>query len=185
MITIFTTIIFATHLVGCFWFLVAKEGGFKPTSWVVRQGIQDEDTSMKYLQSVYWAFQTLTTVGFGDINGKNVHERIFAIAWMLLGIGFYSIMFGNMTNLLDSMDAANKSFQEKISVLKEFRKRTQIHQRLFSKIKRHLETNQKSANNFHDQEQLLQDLPQSLRTQVIECTHGEIIERIDFFKDKQ
>jgi hypothetical protein len=110
LITIFMTIIFATHLVGCFWFLVAKEGEFKPSSWVVRQGIQDEPASMKYLQSVYWAFQTLTTVGFGDINGKNVEERIFAIAWMLLGIGFYSIMFGNMTMLLDSMDAANKSF---------------------------------------------------------------------------
>jgi len=69
----------------------------------------------------------LTTVGFGDISGKNMYERLFAIMWMLIGIGFYSIMFGNMTNLLDSMDAANKSFQEKISVLKEFRKRTNIH----------------------------------------------------------
>jgi hypothetical protein len=56
LLTIFMTIIFATHLVGCFWFLVAKENEFKPSSWVVRQGIQDEASSMKYLQSVYWAF---------------------------------------------------------------------------------------------------------------------------------
>jgi len=52
----------------------------------------------------------LTTVGFGDINGKTVPERIFAIFWMIIGVGFYSIMFGNMNNLLESMDAANKSF---------------------------------------------------------------------------
>lgn len=185
LVTIFISILFTTHLIGCFWFLMAKEWGFHPDCWVVRQGIENADIGMQYLQSIYWAFQTLTTVGFGDINGKTMEERIFAIGWMLVGIGFYSIMFGNMTNLLDSMDAANKSFQEKISVLKEFRKRTNINQRLFTKIKRHLETNQKSANNFQDQEQLLSDLPQSLRQLVIECTHGEIIERIDFFKDKQ
>jgi hyperpolarization activated cyclic nucleotide-gated potassium channel 1 len=150
LVGIFIGILFATHLVGCFWFLLAKEMGFPRDCWVSRAGIIDADISMQYLQSLYWAFQTLTTVGFGDINGKNMQERLFAIMWMLIGIGFYSIMFGNMTNLLDSMDAANKSFQEKISVLKEFRKRTNIHQRLFTKIKRHLETNQKSANNFHD-----------------------------------
>ena len=141
LVWIFTLIIFATHIVGCGWFLLAKEMNFQPQSWVVRQGIVDADVSMKYLQSLYWAFQTLTTVGFGDINGKLWPERLFAIIWMLVGIGFYSVMFGNMTNLLDSMDAANKNFQEKISVLKEFRKRTNIHQRLFTKIKRHLETN--------------------------------------------
>ena len=57
--------------------------------------------------------------------------------------------------------------------------------RMFNKIKRHLENNQKSSNNFREQEQLLNDLPQSLRSQIISHTHGEIIEKIDFFKNKQ
>ena len=35
------------------------------------------------------------------------------------------------------------------------------------------------------QEQLMKDLPQSLAEQVIEITHGQIIEKISFFKDKQ
>jgi hypothetical protein len=83
----------------------------------------------------------LTTVGFGDINGKTKYERAFAIVWMILGIAFFGIMFGNMTNLLDSLDQANKSFQEKIAVLKEYRTRTNIKPRLYSKIRRHLETN--------------------------------------------
>jgi len=60
---------------------------------------------------------------------------------MLFGIGVYSILFGNMSNLLDSMDAANKIYQEKITILKEFRKNSRLNTRLFYKIKRHLETN--------------------------------------------
>ena len=31
----------------------------------------------------------------------------------------------------------------------------------------------------------MNDLPQQLRNQIIECTHGEIMEKIDFFKDKE
>jgi hypothetical protein len=101
---IFVGIIFTTHVVGCLWYMLAMADGFEPLSWVVRQGIQDESVNMKYLQSIYWALQTLTTVGFGDIGAKTVNERIFAMLWMLIGIAFYSIMFGNITNLLDNLD---------------------------------------------------------------------------------
>ena len=48
-----------------------------------------------------------------------------------------------------------------------------------------MENNQKSANSFVEQDKLLNDLPQQLRNQIIECTHGEIMEKIDFFKDKE
>jgi len=69
-------------------------------------------------------------------------------------------------------------------VLKEFKKRTKMPNSLFLKIKRHLENNSKAANTFALQDKLLNDLPLSLRSQVIACTHGEIIERIQFFKNK-
>ena len=56
---------------------------------------------------------------------------------------------------------------------------------MFWKVKRHLENNQRSANSIQEQDTLLNDLPSTLRSQIISCTHGEIIERIDFFKNKE
>ena len=55
---------------------------------------------------------------------------------------------------------------------------------MYSKIKRHLENNQKSTTSFEEQDKLLGELPQALRNQIIQCTHGEIVERIDFMKGK-
>jgi hypothetical protein len=46
LVGIFISILFTTHLVGCFWFLLAKESGYRPSSWVVRQGIQGADLGM-------------------------------------------------------------------------------------------------------------------------------------------
>ena len=90
-----------------------------------------------------------------------------------------------MTNLIASMDSSNEELQKNLGILKENRKRTGMPVRIFGKIKRHLENNSKAANNFALQDQLLNDLPQALRSQVIACTHGEIIEKIYFFQNKK
>ncbi len=39
------------------------------------------------LDSLYVTVQTVTTVGFGDVTPKNTHGRIFAIFFMLFGVG--------------------------------------------------------------------------------------------------
>ena len=112
-------------------------------------------------------------------------ERIFAIVWMLLGVAMYSYAIGNMTNMIASMDFSNEELQKNLGILKELRIRTKMPTLLFQKIKRHLEKNQESNTNFAEQEKLLVDLPQTLRSQIISCTHGEIIEKLEFFKDKE
>lgn len=100
------------------------------------------------MMAFYWSLQTLATVGFGDINYFNVQERIFAIVWMLFGIGFYSYTIGNMTNLIGAMDSSNEELQKNLGILKEYRLKTGMPLRIFAKIKRHLENNQKALNSF-------------------------------------
>jgi hypothetical protein len=59
--------------------------------------------------------------------------------------------------------------------------------KLFNKIKRHLETNQKNENNqanAEKQDKLLRDLPNFLRNEVLEMTQGGVVNSIHFFKNK-
>lgn len=100
------------------------------------------------MAAFYWSLQTLATVGFGDIVFFSMEERIFAVCWMVFGIGFYSYAIGNMTNLIAAMDSSNEELQRNLGVLKEYRKRTDMPLKIFAKIKRHLENNSKVANNF-------------------------------------
>ena len=144
ILTLIITTIFLTHMVACFWFMIAKFGDLGPDTWPARLGVVYKSSEEQYLIAVYWAMQTLTTVGFGDIGGKTVYERIFCICWMLAGIAFYSFAIGNMSNLVATMDKNTEELNRKVGVLKQFRIRTQMPMRLFNKIKRHLETNQSS-----------------------------------------
>ena len=56
MIGVVVTVVFLTHLAGCFWFLQAKLDDMEPDTWPVRKGLIDEGMMMQYSVAVYWAF---------------------------------------------------------------------------------------------------------------------------------
>ncbi|CDW89227.1 cation channel family protein [Stylonychia lemnae] len=184
MISVTITVFFLVHLVGCFWFLSAKLDDFNPDTWVVRFGYLDKDPSVQYLASIYWALQTLTTVGFGDIYAKTIPEKVIAILWMIFGVGFYSFTIGNLSQIIASIDTQSALLSQKLSILSEFSKRTNLPTDVMFRIRRHLENNNKHQNNLEEQEKLLNDLPAALRSEVVKHTHGEIIQKINFFREK-
>ena len=131
---VIATVLFITHLVACFWVLLAKLTDFPDDCWVKRQtdawddafgGVKEYNSTnyntdnhmLWYSMSFYWAVQTLLTVGFGDINGKNVQERIFCIAWIVFAVSFYSYSIGNVTNVISSVDVATEQLNEQIATL--------------------------------------------------------------------
>jgi voltage-gated potassium channel len=47
---------------------------------------------------MWWALQTVTTVGYGDVTPRNVSGRIIASAVMLWGIAFVTILIAAITS---------------------------------------------------------------------------------------
>ena len=46
---------------------------------------------------VYWAITTMTTVGYGDIKPETAGGKVIAVAVMLVGIGFLTLIIGAIT----------------------------------------------------------------------------------------
>jgi CRP-like cAMP-binding protein len=100
MITLTLTVCFLVHLISCFYFMVVSFSDFEPGCWIVTRGLMDEDNFTQYISAMYWAFQTLTTVGYGDMQGTTLEERLFSIMWILFGVAFYSFTIGNLQTML-------------------------------------------------------------------------------------
>jgi len=67
---------------------------------------------------VYYAFTSLSTVGFGDFNPKSNPERLFCAFFMLLmGVAIFSIVMGNFAEILDKFTklSAELDDDEKLS----------------------------------------------------------------------
>lgn len=52
------------------------------------------------MRSVYWASQTLTTVGYGDFGAYNSQEIILTCVWMFVGVIVYAIVVGSLTSAI-------------------------------------------------------------------------------------
>ena len=61
-----------------------------------------------YIAAVYWVIATITSVGYGDIIGFTLTEKMFEIALMMIGIAFYGYMIGTFQSLFNEIDVTNQ-----------------------------------------------------------------------------
>ena len=52
---------------------------------------------------VYYAFTSLTTIGFGDYHPQSDYERIFIAILLLFGVAIFSFIMGNFIEILNSI----------------------------------------------------------------------------------
>lgn len=172
-----------THLFGCFWFMSAKYSDFGPDTWVYRKGIIDASISVQYLTSIYWAIQTIVTIGYGDIPAVTSLEMFLCLIWMIVGVGFYSFIIGNFSSIISSNLLLQASIQMRIKSLAELTQKAEIPVDLSKKIKTYIENNFETIYNQEDEGQLIKMLPPSLRDEVLSNTYGEVIQKVTFFKE--
>ncbi|KAL7542680.1 hypothetical protein ACHAXR_012206, partial [Thalassiosira sp. AJA248-18] len=111
MLKIVMLIMLVTHLVGCFWFLIGLTGGNGELNggWVYRYYLETSPKTTQYVASMYWAFSTLTTVGYGDISARTPREQVYAMVMMLVGVSWYAYIVSSMSSIMSSFDAQNKA----------------------------------------------------------------------------
>jgi len=97
---------------------------------------------------MYWAFQTLTTVGYGDVQGTTTFERIYCLLWMIFGVAFYSFTIGNLQSIISTIDVKASELSAKLNTLTGFAKRTKLPDYIVLKIKRFLENNSVSNTSL-------------------------------------
>jgi voltage-gated potassium channel Kch len=65
-------------------------------------------------RGLWWAIQTVTTVGYGDVTPQNVSGRIIAAVVMLWGIAFVSILVAAITSTFVARAAQERELQEAV-----------------------------------------------------------------------
>lgn len=149
--------------------------------WSIINPMEYTDIYTYYNKSLYWAITTLTTIGYGDITPHSNAGRLYTMLIMILGVGLYGIVIGNVSRMLAIADKHKDLAREKIQDLNLFMKHYQIPERLQDMVfsyYNHLYSKKISHNDSH----IVSELPSALKTELTVYMNIKMIQNVPIFK---
>ncbi|OMJ80534.1 hypothetical protein SteCoe_19174 [Stentor coeruleus] len=180
----FIMFLLVIHINGCIWYFIARIDDLNNETWLIRYNTDFLSNGDLYLMSIYFVMQTIATIGFGDIVPFTIIERVYALLLMIIGVGFYSYIVGNLSNIVKTLDNDFVRIKIMLTALNEFAKATKLPLQLKDKIKRHIETESVSNIMSFPRDSLIKELPGALKKELRIQMHNKIVEKILFFQDK-
>lgn len=135
----------------------------------------DADFNTRYLTSLYWAFTTLTSVGYGDIVPHTNGEKIFAMWVMIFGAVVYATIFGNVALIIQSFDAEQMRLKERTDAVIELAGYYNLSPLTVDRLHGYNEVQKEPGGDFRD---LLLELPTSVSQEISLEMYSELAERM-------
>ncbi len=151
-------------------------------SWYYLQG--DGTISLhgdNYLRAMYWCVTTICTIGYGDITPKTNSQILFTIFVEIFGAGFYGFLIGNLASLLANMDLIKTRFRERLERMTAFLNYYRIPNELKTNVREYY-THLWEVRRGQDDSNILNDLPVTLRNDVVYFLSQPILEKVPFLK---
>jgi len=143
---------------------------------------EDAGDPLAYVHALYWCVTTLTTVGYGDIVPRTGAQTWYAIAVMILGVGIYAYLIGNIANIVANLNPARARYAEMMGRVSAFARYRSLPNDLQHRIREYFDYVWEQRLGYEEQT-VLDALPASLRTEVVLHLKRDVIERVPIFRD--
>ena len=90
------------------------------TGWLEHYGLNVEPFGVRYVEALFWAFSTMTSISWSLVAPLTVEEKLFTICGQVVGSVLFAAVMGNITAVLLGLDAAANRLREKTATIKEF-----------------------------------------------------------------
>ncbi len=156
------------HWIACGWYYITIDTF--PDNYLVR-----------YFNSLYWCITTLTTVGYGDITPVTTIQQAYTMVVMLLGVGVYGYVIGNIASIMGNLDIAKSVHQEKVEKINDFMVSNHLPQDVQRRVKDYFSYLWDTRKGY-DEASVFADLPESFKIEFSLFLNKDILERVPLFK---
>ncbi|CAN4087843.1 unnamed protein product [Withania somnifera] len=147
--------------VACF-----TNGGFDYGIYAQAVNLTTEQSSVtRYLYSLFWGFQQISTLAGNQVPSYFVWEVIFTMAIIGMGLLLFALLIGNMQNFLQSLDRRRLE----MSLRRRDVEQWMSHRRLPVELKRRVREAERynwAATRGVNEEMLLENLPEDLQRDI-------------------
>ncbi|MGZ3772260.1 MAG: cyclic nucleotide-binding domain-containing protein [Pseudobdellovibrionaceae bacterium] len=158
------------HLISCGWIALGS-GTAGP----------DANKIFEYIKALYWAFTTLTTVGYGDISAKTIPQMLFTCAVQVTGVGVFGFVLSNVASILARKDAAREHHMDNLDKVENFMRSHRIPVDTRSKVRSYYHYMWKNKKGYRDNS-ALDDLPKKIQSELFFHINKPVLERVPFLR---
>jgi len=165
-------ILFFTNLIACGWLLIPHERG--PNFDALANMANDSWT--RYVWALYYTVVTIATVGYGDISGHTVAERLYTSGMIFFGVGLFGFIVGNISSLLVNANIYKVRRREKMNRLGLFFEHYTVPEKERQNVYEFYQ-HELSVSSLDD-EDLIKELPLPLQSQMRRRISLHILSRV-------
>ena len=176
------TLCVVAHYFGCLWHIVAHDV-LTGNADAAAPTLHALGPDYAYVTGIYWAFTTMTTVGYGDITPETAQEQVYAIVVMLVGATVFGYVVGSVASLQQDMMSSSARVAEHTSSVMHLMDEQGIAKQLSRNVRMHYEYFYAQTSPY-DEGELLARLPARLKRELLMSVHKDIIRYIPIFDRK-
>jgi len=162
-------LIMASHWMGCFFALVYP--------FDARMG-RDVTLPEKYVAMLYWAMQTITTVGYGDMTVQTTGGLLVATVCMAIGGLIFGWLIQYVLSVLDP-DSFQHKQAERLSRTMQYLTANHLPTGVAARVLRHVR--QQNSRQCEDR-RVLDDLPRQMRAEVLAFLYNDKLAAVPLFR---
>lgn len=184
-VRLLSMVFFIAHWTACFWFLIGSQDTIShPITWVIIAGIQDSTSYEQYITSLYWAFTTIATVGYGDITPITLNEKLFAMMTMIMSSGVFAYTVGSIGSLISKQNATENTYREQVVAVNSYMKKKILPKSLQFRVRRYLDYiwEVKKTKKLNEK-QVLSLLSEPLRDEIYAHINANVIKLCKVFDE--
>ena len=178
-----------THFLACGWWAVGKIAcaGTPNSCWMAMYFGADwaeAGLEARYTVALYWAFVTVTTVGYGDVlpSPTSLAEIRYVMLTTFIGTAVFAKVVGEITAMTTQKRASQIAFTEHWQQMEEYMRSAKMPKALRVRIRQNFESTWHRSVWF-DEQQITRSLSYSLRRDVARWTKRCVLEKAPFLRN--
>ncbi|KAL4438079.1 hypothetical protein ABPG74_016858 [Tetrahymena malaccensis] len=173
-------ILMLAHINGCIFNFVAKD---QDNSWITKNGLQNTAWYERYINSVYFSFITMVTVGYGDITPVSLAEKVFVIFMVVYSCGVFGYVVSSIGNIFTERAQIQANYKRQLVDIMNYMRTRNIDQMIQSQVFQYLHyLDQMDHYNHQKGEQILQKLSPHLQRQININSYYPFLKKTNYFK---
>ncbi|XP_007542569.1 potassium/sodium hyperpolarization-activated cyclic nucleotide-gated channel 2-like [Poecilia latipinna] len=108
------------HWDGCLTFMVPMLQDFPPDCWVSKNNMVNATWHIQYSYALFMAMSHMLCIGYGAHPPEGMTDVWLTMISMVVGATCYAMFLGHATNLVQSLDASHRQYQEKYKQVEQY-----------------------------------------------------------------